>query len=206
MFHKCIPVGPMAANCFIIGCEETKDAAIIDPGGDAQVILANLKKEGLKLKYIINTHGHIDHIAANDEVKAATGAKVVIHELDAEMLTSPRKNLSAFMGAMYSFKPADETVKEGDIVKVGNLELEVLHTPGHTPGGICLKNGGLVWVGDTLFQGSVGRSDFPGGNHDTLISSIKTKLMTLPDETRAFPGHGPGTTIGEEKRSNPFLR
>ncbi|MHB8171557.1 MAG: MBL fold metallo-hydrolase [Thermincolia bacterium] len=205
MFHKCLPVGPMAANCFIIGCEQTKEAAVIDPGGDAKVILSLLDKEGLELKYIINTHGHIDHIGANDEVKAASGAKIIIHELDAEMLTNPRKNLSAFMGAMNSFKAADKTVKDGDMIQVGNLELKVIHTPGHTPGGICLKQGALLWTGDTLFQGSIGRSDFPGGNHDTLISSIKTKLTVLPDDTQVFPGHGPSSNIGEEKRSNPFL-
>ncbi|MDA8236162.1 MAG: MBL fold metallo-hydrolase [Clostridia bacterium] len=205
MFHKCLPVGPIAANCYIIGCDQTKEAAVIDPGEDAKVILSQLNKEGLKLKYIINTHGHIDHIGANDEVKDTTGAQIIIHELDAEMLTNPRKNLSNFVGALNSFKAADKTVKDGDVIQVGNLELEVIHTPGHTIGGICLRHGNLVWTGDTLFQGSIGRSDFPGGNHDTLINSIKKKLTVLPDDTQVFPGHGPSSNIGEEKRSNPFL-
>lgn len=203
---ECIPVGPMGANCYVVECEETKQAAVIDPGGDVEKILNYLKKRGLALKYIINTHGHIDHIAGNDKLRDATGAKLLIHELDADMLENPKLNLSAFMGFTTKFKPADRLLVEGETVEVGKVRLNVIHTPGHTRGGICLSAGEAVFTGDTLFNGSIGRTDFPGGDFDAIINSIKTKLLPLPDDTAVYPGHMGESTIAYERKYNPFLR
>ncbi len=205
MILETLTVGQLEVNCYLIGCAETGEGAVVDPGGDAEDILQAIKKLGIKPKYIICTHGHADHIAAVDEIKKATGAKVLIHSADAEMLTDPQKNLSVFMGDNIILQPADKLLAEGDIIELGTVKLEVLHVPGHTAGGICLKTDQAVFSGDTLFAGSVGRSDFPGGNHSQLIKGIKEKLLSLPDETRVYPGHGPDTLIGQEKRHNPFL-
>ncbi|HEX3030650.1 MAG TPA: MBL fold metallo-hydrolase [Bacillota bacterium] len=205
MIFEWLAVGPMGANCYIIGCEKTKLGAVIDPGGEGKRILARVAELGLKIEQIILTHGHIDHIMALEEVKSTTGAKIIIHKSDAGMLTDGRKNLSGFMGRNMVFPPADTCVKGGDVLKLGELEIKVLHTPGHTPGGICLEVGGILISGDTLFECSIGRSDFPGGNHNTLIDSINTRLMVYPDETVVYPGHGPSTTIGYERKKNPFL-
>ncbi|TYO95100.1 MBL fold metallo-hydrolase [Desulfallas thermosapovorans] len=198
-------VGPMGANCYIIGCDKTKEAVVVDPGAEGGRILSRLKSLGLTCKYIILTHGHVDHIAALKEVREATGAQVLIHTRDADMLTNPGLNLSMFMGTVLKFKEAERLLEDGDKIQVGQLSIEVIHTPGHTPGGISLKVGKNLITGDTLFQGSVGRSDFPGGNHNVLINSIKNRLMVFPDETKVYPGHGPVSTIGAEKRYNPFL-
>jgi len=204
---KCIPVGAMGANCYLIGCEETKEAVVVDPGGDVKMILDELKRTGLNLKYIINTHGHIDHIEGNDELREATGAELMIHELDAPRLTDAKQNGSGmFGGQVKAFKPADTLLKEGDVINAGNVKLEVLHTPGHTRGGICLLTKGAVLTGDTLFNESIGRTDFQGGNYEDIINSIVTKLMPLSDETAVYPGHMGDSTIGHERRYNPFLR
>ncbi|WP_243276933.1 MBL fold metallo-hydrolase [Desulfallas sp. Bu1-1] len=205
MIFEGFGVGPMDSNCYIIGCEKTRTAAVVDPGAEGGRILRRLESLGLTCKYIIITHGHIDHIGALKEVQQATGAEVLIHKDDAGMLTSPAQNLSLFMGSMLKFKEADRLLEDGDKIQVGDITLEVIHTPGHTPGGICLKVGQDLITGDTLFAGSVGRSDFPGGNHNVMINSIKTKLLVFPDSTRIYPGHGPSSTIGAEKRHNPFL-
>ncbi|MFZ5641949.1 MAG: MBL fold metallo-hydrolase [Bacillota bacterium] len=206
MLIKCIPLGGMGANCYVVACDDTKEALVIDPGGEPRPVLSFVEKEGLKVKYIVNTHGHIDHIMGNDLLKQATGARVLIHELDAEMLQNPRLNLSGFMGGSIKLAQADQLLTEGDTVEVGKVSLEVIHTPGHTRGGICLKGDGVVFTGDTLFSGSIGRSDFPGGSAETLINSIKTKLLPLPDDTAVYPGHMQESTMGEEKKYNPFLR
>lgn len=205
MLFKAFTVGQMGVNCYLLGCEETKEAIVIDPGGDAQLIIEELEQNDLKLKAIINTHGHIDHIGANEELKSATQAQLLIHEQDALMLEDPKKNLSVFIGGAVSQKPADRILKDGDNIEIGTIILEVMHTPGHTLGGICLKLDNLLFSGDTLFAEGIGRSDFPGGCHETLLSSIKTKIMMLPNETKVYPGHGPDTTIGYERENNPFL-
>ncbi|MDW7674510.1 MAG: MBL fold metallo-hydrolase [Bacillota bacterium] len=198
--------GGYGSNCYIIGCEETKEAAVIDPGGDGEKIIAILDRHQLTPRYIINTHGHLDHIGANTEIKDKYNCEVLIHEEDQEMLTNPMKNLSGMMGRKIVSPPADRPLKQGDVIEIGNIKLEVIHTPGHTKGGICLRTDDMVFTGDTLFSGSVGRSDFPGGNHTTLINSIKDKLMVLDDDVVVYSGHGPESTIGDEKANNPFLR
>jgi len=202
---KELVVGPLMANCFICGCSKTKEAVVIDPGGDADTILLSLADAKLKVKYIINTHGHFDHVSANGKMKDATGADILIHPLDAPMLEKLSSNAAFFGVSVENSPPCDQTLEEGDTVSFGDVTLKVIHTPGHTPGGISLYTNGVVFVGDTLFAGSIGRTDFPGGNFNTLISSIKTKLFNMEDDIRVFSGHGPETSIGREKRHNPFV-
>lgn len=223
MLIETLNVGPMMANCHIVAGAGSTEAAVIDPGGDDRDILRTVRRLGLTVGAIIDTHGHADHIAANAAVKTATGAPLYAHRLDAPMLTQPRMNLSLWAGARISGPPADRLVDDGDEIRVGTLILKVLHTPGHTPGGICLVArdhesapaaalpggrqvaGPVIFTGDTLFAGSVGRTDFPGGSMDDLIGSIRGKLLVYDDDTEIFPGHGPASTIGEERMSNPFL-
>jgi hydroxyacylglutathione hydrolase len=202
---KELVVGPLMANCFICGCSKTKEAVVIDPGGDANMILHSLADSELKVKYIINTHGHFDHVSANGKLKDATGADILIHPLDAPMLEKLSSNAALFGVSVENSPPCDQTLEEGDTVSFGDITLKVVHTPGHTPGGISLYTSGIVFVGDTLFAGSIGRTDFPGGDFDTLISSIKTKLFNMEDDVRVLSGHGPETSIGKEKRHNPFV-
>ncbi|GAV24318.1 MBL fold metallo-hydrolase [Carboxydothermus islandicus] len=203
---KTLTVGVIAANCHVVWCEKTGEAVAIDPGGDGDKILSFIEQNGLKLKYIILTHGHGDHIAAVDEVRNKTGAKVLIHPKDAPMLLDPNKNLSGFLGGAVKLAPADQEVVDGDEIIFGGEKLKVLHTPGHTLGSICLHGGDILFSGDTLFFGSVGRVDFPGGSWEKLLKSIREKIFTLPDDTQVLPGHGPETTVGYEKEHNPFLR
>lgn len=205
MIIKELVVGPLMANCFIFGCAETKEAVVIDPGGDADRILLSLADSELKVKYIINTHGHFDHVSANGKMKDATGADILIHPLDAPMLEMLSSNAAVFGVSVENSPPCDQTIEEDDTVSFGKITLKVIHTPGHTPGGISLYTDGIVFVGDTLFAGSIGRTDFPGGDFDTLISSIKTKLFKMNDDVRVLSGHGPETSIGSEKRFNPFV-
>lgn len=203
IIHK-LTVGPLMSNCFIVGCQKTKIAAVIDPGDETERILLALARSSLTLKNIINTHGHFDHVSGNKKLKDATGAEILIHSLDAPMLRHISAS-AAYFGLSSDDSPApDRTVNEGDTIAFGEVILEVIHTPGHTPGGISLSTDGVVFVGDTLFAGSIGRTDLPGGDYDTLISSIRKKLFQLPDTVRVLCGHGPETTIGIEKRTNPF--
>jgi len=205
MIIKKLAVGPIMANCFIVGCNETHEAAVIDPGDEADRILLALAQEKLTVKQIINTHGHFDHVGANKRMKAATGAPILIHALDAPMLSMLSRSAAAWGMSAEDSPAPDRTIDEGDEIRVGLLRLQVIHTPGHTPGGVSLIADDCAFVGDTLFAGSVGRTDFPGGDFDTLKSSIQKKLFALGDEVRVFTGHGPETTIGEEKRYNPFV-
>ncbi len=205
MIIKELVVGPLMANCFICGCSKTKEAVVIDPGGDADTILLSLADSKLKVKYIINTHGHFDHVSANGKMKDATGADILIHPLDAPMLEKLSSSAAFFGVSVENSPPCDQTLEEDDTVSFGDITLKVIHTPGHTPGGISLYTNGIVFVGDTLFAGSIGRTDFPGGDFNTLISSIKTKLFNMEDDIRVFSGHGPETSIGVEKRHNPFV-
>ncbi len=202
-----LQVGSLGTNCYIVYDEATKEAAVIDPGGSFANIDDFIKSEKLTVKYIINTHGHADHIMANLDLKAVTGAPILIHEADAGMLTSGQKNMSVFFGGSVSCGPADTLLKEGDVIKVSaGLALTVIHTPGHTPGGICLLTDGVLFSGDTLFAESIGRTDFPGGSYSQLINGIQEKLLVLGDAVRVLPGHGPETTIGWERKNNPFIQ
>lgn len=203
---KTLEVGPLSVNCYIVWDEETKDGLVIDPGGHAEEILAAIAAEGVKVHYIVNTHGHGDHIGANQQLRAATGAPLVIHPADREMLESGYKNLSIYFGTPVISPPADRHVQDGDTLPVGKLTCKILHTPGHTQGSICLACGDALFSGDTLFAESIGRTDLPGGDFQTLLRSIKEKLFTLPADTKVYPGHGPFTTIGEEAKNNPYVR
>jgi len=194
------------ANCFILGCESTKEAVVIDPGDDADRILMELAKSELNVKYLINTHGHFDHVGANKRMKEVTGAKLAIHPDDEPMLNELSHSASMFGLSADNSPPADILLKDGDEITFGEITLKVIHTPGHSKGGICLYTQGHLFAGDTLFAGSIGRTDLPGGDYDTLISSIKQKLLSFDDKTIVYTGHGPETNIGNEKRNNPFLR
>ena len=206
MIIEKMAVGPIMANCFVIGCDETREGAVIDPGADADRIMAVVTASKLNITRIINTHGHFDHVGANREIKAITDAELIIHPLDAPMLGQLDQMARAFGMSVENSPPPDRTVEEGDQIQVGQLTLSVLHTPGHTPGGISLHMDGHVFVGDTLFQGSIGRTDFPGGDFDTIIRSIREKLFPLGDQVVVYTGHGPETAIGTEKQFNPFAR
>ena len=200
-----MPSGPLEVNCYIIGCEKTAKAAVVDPGGDADKIMALLGTLGLDLQFVVNTHGHFDHIGANRSLVEATGAQLLIHKADSPLLHQAKAHAAMFgLSTESSTEPARELL-DGDVIQLGDLSIRTIHTPGHSPGGICLYVEDCLFVGDTLFAGSIGRTDLPGGDYQQLISSIVDRLMPLPDQTRVFPGHGPATTIGNEKRHNPFL-
>ena len=205
MIIKTLTVGPIQANCFILGCEDTLEAVVIDPGDEADRILLGLAESNLTAKLIVNTHGHFDHVGANKRLKEATGAPILIHSLDAPMLSQLSSSAAAWGLAADNSPGPDRELKDGDEVIFGNTVLNVIHTPGHTPGGISLFADNYVFVGDTLFAGSIGRTDFPGGSFKTLKESIQKKLFVLDDEVRVYAGHGPATTIGEERRTNPFV-
>lgn len=210
MLVKMFTLGALNTNCFVAWCEETKEAVVIDPGFSTEkegkeTVLHFVETKDLHVKYIINTHGHTDHTSGDAVVKKATNAPILIHELDATLLGESGKDWASMFGYQLVSPSADKTLRQGDTIHFGKQTLITLHTPGHTPGGISLVGNDCVFVGDTLFQGSMGRTDFPGGNYKALIRSIKEKLVTLPDNFTVYTGHGPTTTIGAEKRNNPFL-
>lgn len=198
----------MGVCCYIVSCEKTSKAAVIDPGGDEDRILEAVGDSTLQVEYIIATHGHPDHVCGNGPIQAATDAKIVMHKDDAEFFSTPDiQQYFSMLGLAESPAP-DILVQDGDTIKIGEETLQVIHTPGHTPGGICLYNAPDCFTGDTLFVGGVGRTDFPGGSMEELSNSIREKLLTLPPETKVWPGHGYGglqSTIGEEARSNPYF-
>ena len=205
MIIKTLPVGPIMANCFIVGCEETLEAVVIDPGDEPDKILASLAESNLQVKFIINTHGHFDHVSANNGIHTATKAPILIHALDAPMLQQISASAANWGLSAEDSPAADRTIDDGDTITFGKITFKVIHTPGHTPGGVSLFTDGHVFVGDTLFAGSIGRTDFPGGDFGTLKSSIQDKLFALGDDVRVYTGHGPETSIGYEKRTNPFV-
>jgi hydroxyacylglutathione hydrolase len=202
---KMLVVGPIQANCYILGCERTRQAAVIDPGGDVDQILMTLAKDSLRLVYIINTHGHFDHTGDNKPLKDATGAQLLIHRADASMITHQGQGGAAWGMQIENSPPPDRYIAEGDVITFGDISLKVLHTPGHSGGGISLVTDKMVFVGDTLFAGSIGRTDFPGGDQDGLLRGVREKIFTLGDDVVVYPGHGPQTTVGQEKRYNPFF-
>lgn len=204
MLIKQLTVGPIMANCYIVGCEETMEAVVIDPGEEADTILFALAESKLKVKYILNTHGHFDHVGANKRLKETTGADILIHSLDAPLLGELAENAAAWGIKTENSPPPDRTLEDGDTVLFGKILFKIIHTPGHSPGGISIYSDGSVFVGDTLFAGSIGRTDFDGGSYETLINSIRTKLFVLEDDVKVYPGHMGITTIGQERRYNPF--
>jgi glyoxylase-like metal-dependent hydrolase (beta-lactamase superfamily II) len=208
MIFETIIVGPLEVNCFILGCEESKDGVVVDPGGDPNKIIAAITRLGLRISCVINTHGHFDHVGGNRKVLEHTGAEYLVHEGDVQSLSRASEVAVKFGVTAENSPQPDRFLEDGMVLTFGNYRIEVLHTPGHTPGGCCLylADEGMVLTGDTLFADGVGRSDFPGGSHKALIESIRTRLLTLPDATRVYPGHGPSTTIGHERRYNPYIK
>ena len=207
MIFDTVVVGPLGVNCFILGCEETGEGVVVDPGADAERILERVRFRGLAIRYVINTHGHFDHVGGNRPVVDATGAKLLIHRDDVPLL-GRAVDVAAMYGLTTENSPEpDSFLVDGATLSFGNCTMAILHTSGHTPGGCCLslEKEGKVITGDTLFAESVGRTDFPGSSHEALMASIRTKLLALPDATQVFPGHGPSTTIGRERLYNPYI-
>jgi len=208
MFVKQIEVSGFAVFAYIVACKKTKEALVIDPAANGERLLKEAKDRGYDIKYIVNTHSHIDHIMGNRRMKELTDAEIIIHEKEANGLIHQSSYMINMFGAEPS-PPADITVREGDYITIGETSLKVIHTPGHSPGSISLYHKGMVFTGDTLFVGAVGRTDLDGGSWEVLVSSIRNKLFTLPDETIVAPGHNygdaPKSTIGMEKVYNPYV-
>jgi hydroxyacylglutathione hydrolase len=210
MIIEQLQVGNFAVFAYVLGCPESGEGIIIDPAAEVGRLLHIAESKGInRIKYIVNTHSHADHVGGNRELKVRTNAEIVIHQDDAERLANP----STFILQLFQCEAspaADRTVVEGDRIEFGSQHLTVIHTPGHTPGGICLYADGHVFTGDTLFVGGIGRTDLPGGSMAVLIHSIRTKLLTLPEQTVVLPGHdygpAPRSTVGREKGYNPFIR
>jgi glyoxylase-like metal-dependent hydrolase (beta-lactamase superfamily II) len=207
MIHEILPVGPLQCNCSVIGDEATREAMVIDPGDDIQDVLGLIRKHNLQVKQIIITHAHIDHVGGAMKLRAATGAPILLNQNDYALLKMLDVQ-AAWIGMADPGKvEIDQSLGQSDTVKAGSLAADVIHTPGHTEGSICLYfplEKKLI-AGDTLFAGSIGRTDLPGGSFDKIIRSLQEKVLALPDETVVVPGHGPLTTIGEERETNPFL-
>ena len=208
MIIKMLVVGPFAANCYIVGSSVTKQGMIIDPGADADTISRTVQQMGLSISLIAITHAHMDHVGALREIRDKTKAQFAVHEAEKGFLsTAPMRMLTSLgISPVKSPPRADRLLRDGDLIDVGDLRFQTLYTPGHSAGGICLSGHGVVFSGDTLFNLGIGRTDFPGMSHERLMNSIREKLMVLPDETVVYPGHGPATTIGDERRGNPFLQ
>ena len=205
MMIEALPVGPLQVNCYIVGCEKTREALVIDPGDEGGRILAALDRAGLQTKLVVNTHGHFDHIGANAFLVEKTGAELLIHEKDVPLLAQSERHAELFGLSVVPSPAPTRTLSGGEELIVGELRIRVIHTPGHSPGGICLLVDGHLFAGDTLFAGSIGRTDLAGGNHEQLLAAIREQLLVLPEATLVHPGHGPDTSIGREKRNNPFV-
>ncbi len=201
--------GPLRVNTYLVACADSGEALLIDPGGPSPQLADALNRAGWRLRWIVNTLGHADHIAGNDEWAAATGARIVIHRLDWEFFSTPEMQAAARAEGFPPLTRADVLVADGDSIPLGTGQALVLHTPGHTPGAICLSFPGHLFTGDTLFVGAAGRTDLPGGSLPQLIASLEARIMPLPDDTRIWPGHDygetPTSTLGQEKANNPFL-
>jgi glyoxylase-like metal-dependent hydrolase (beta-lactamase superfamily II) len=207
MIHEILPVGPLQCNCSVIGDEKTREAIVIDPGDDIEQVLERVRKHNLKVKQIVITHAHIDHVGGAMKLRAATGAPILLNQNDYALLKMLDAQ-AAWLGMAAPGKvEIDQSIGQADVVKTGPLVAQVLDTPGHTEGSICLyfSAENKLIAGDTLFAGSIGRTDLPGGSFEKIMRSIHDRVLALPDETVVVPGHGPLTTIGEERQSNPFL-
>ncbi len=206
MIIKNVVVGPLEVNCYIIGCEDTKEAAIIDPGDNADEIIRIIEMDGLKPMFIINTHAHFDHIGGVKVIQDHFKIDFILHEDDLFLVENASEQATAFGLKPISKPEVSKYVNDGEEINLGNMSIKVIHTPGHSPGCVCYYSDNNVFVGDTLFAGSIGRTDLPGGSYETLINSVKDKLFSLSDNTIVHPGHGPSTTIENEKNHNPFLK
>ena len=208
MFLKQMQVGHMAIFAYIVGDPESGEGLVIDPAANCSGIIKMAEQNNINIKYIVNTHGHVDHISGNTEMKKKTGAQIIIHKDDAKLLVFTPPMVFKMFGAEQS-PPADITVNDGDLITVGGISLKVIHTPGHSPGGMSLYTKGYVFTGDTLFVEAVGRTDLPGGSWPVMHRSITERLCTLPDDTKVLPGHNygrmPTSTIGHEKMNNPYI-
>jgi glyoxylase-like metal-dependent hydrolase (beta-lactamase superfamily II) len=200
-----LPLGLFQTNCYVVGCPQTKQAMVLDPGGAVSAVLQRAAELGLTIVLVLNTHGHYDHIVGDAELVRATGAALAVHELDAPLLYAPQYDFSALLGLRRERVQPTRLLHDGDRVEVGTLSFTVLHTPGHTPGGICLLGHGVLFSGDTLFHLGVGRTDLPGGDMEALMRSLEEVVLPLDEGLTVYPGHGPQTTIGNERRYNPFL-
>ena len=208
MIIKTLVVGPLETNSYILSCPKTKEAVVVDPGDESHLVLNYLKQEQLKVKYILNTHGHWDHVAENDVIRQATGALVAIHNDDQELILNPEKVGSPFHQNLQGLKPADMLLRNHDQITFGEYTLEVIYTPGHTKGGCCFyePEEKVCFSGDTLFKGTIGRTDLYGGSYAELVNSVKKRLAHLADETEVYPGHGPSTTMKIERKVNPYVK
>jgi hydroxyacylglutathione hydrolase len=205
MLIHTLVVGALQVNCYIVACKESREALVIDPGDDGENIWDLIVAEGYDLKRIVNTHGHFDHVGGNKYLVDKSGAELLIHEEDLGLVRNMGGHAAQFGLEVEQSPLPDRFLTDGEVLSIGRLEARVLHTPGHSAGGICLLMGGHLFSGDTLFARSVGRTDLPGGNFATLLNSIRQQLLVLPDETLVHPGHGPDTSIGEERALNSFL-
>ncbi len=206
MIIKTLTVGILASNCYIVGCPVSGEGVVIDPGAGATKIMREIETLRIKVKAIINTHGHYDHVGGNGRIKEATGAPVLLNEKDLDLYKNPGYGLSLILKAP---PLPDRLISEEEVIPFGNLRLKVIETPGHTSGGISLlleSEKRAIFTGDTLFNLSIGRTDMPGGSYTEIIRSIKKKIMVFPNDTIIYPGHGPSSTIGQERKANPFLR
>jgi glyoxylase-like metal-dependent hydrolase (beta-lactamase superfamily II) len=209
MIHEILVVGLLQCNCSILGCEETREAMVVDPGDDPERILKVVNRLGLQLKYILHTHAHFDHVGGSQKLKEATGARIFLHPADLFLYEKVEMQTAYFGLPAPEMAPVDVYMSDGQEVAAGSLLARILHTPGHTPGSVCFhmeEGPGKLFTGDTLFKDSIGRTDLWGGSQESILASIGEKLFELPDETVVYPGHGPATTIGREKELNPFLQ
>lgn len=206
MKYENVIVGPLETNCYLIYGDETQECAVMDPGAQPEKIIQTIAAMNLKPVILINTHGHVDHVGANKDIKEKYDIPLVMHSADAPMLKSVlQSGLGLFLGARNS-PPPDQFLSEGEELRIGTSSLKIIHTPGHSPGSLSFFCDGLLFSGDTLFCGGVGRTDLPGGSWEEMIRSIEDKILTLPDDTVVLPGHGPHTTVAQERYNNPFIR